>query len=347
MKKNRTPGNKEKVITKSRATGALLLAFLIGGLCGFMVDRYAPGNDPVSSPGIEIRPGGYEFINPLLECDMSQNAVEGKDLRVLKQKIKTAIENKKKEQGISHVSVYFRDLNNGPWIGVEEKAPFSPSSLLKVPLMIAILKDAETNPRILQQRLTYTDREDANAFENINPSKAIMRGKPYTVEELIHFTIVYSDNNAYLLLLKNFPQTKLIKVYSELGVEVPYDSKKEDFMSVKEYASFFRILFNASYLNREMSMKALKMLSVVDYKNGIIAGVPATVGVAHKFGERSLGVAGEIKQLHDCGIVYYPNHPYLLCVMTRGLSFPSLNETIKDISKLFYNELDAQYRSVL
>ena len=35
---------------------------------------------------------------------------------------------------------------------------FSPSSLLKVPLMIAMLKEAETKPGILQQRLTYLDQ---------------------------------------------------------------------------------------------------------------------------------------------------------------------------------------------
>ncbi len=31
----------------------------------------------------------------------------------------------------SHISVYFRDLNNGPWFGINEKEEFSPASLLK------------------------------------------------------------------------------------------------------------------------------------------------------------------------------------------------------------------------
>ena len=48
----------------------------------------------------ETRPGGYEFINPLLECEMPQDAVEGKDLRSLKQKIRAFVDEKKKQPGI-------------------------------------------------------------------------------------------------------------------------------------------------------------------------------------------------------------------------------------------------------
>ena len=71
--------------------------------------------------------------------------------------------------------------------------------------------------------------------------------------------------------------------------------------------------------------------------------MPPSIGVVHKFGERSLGPNGETKQLHDCGIVYYPNHPYLLCIMTRGTSFEPLRKTIAGTSQLFYAELDSQY----
>ncbi len=335
--------NKEKSGTwMPRPTTAFLVMFLFGIVCGIFIEKFLPGRE--SSAMIETRPGGYEFINPLLECDMAQDTIEGKDLLSLKQKVRALIDAKKRQPGISHVSLYYRDLNNGPWIGIDERASFSPSSLLKVPLMMAILKEAETNPRILQRKLTYLDPVDSNSFENIKPLKAVERGRSYTIDDLIYFTVVHSDNNAYLLLLKNFPQDKLIKVYTELGVDVPYDSKGEDFMTVKEYASFFRILFNASYLNREMSIKALKLLSAANYKGGIVAGVPSSVGVVHKFGERSLGPNAETKQLHDCGIVYYPDHPYLLCVMTRGSSFEPLNGIITEVSQLFYRELDNRYK---
>ena len=112
-------------------------------------------------------------------------------------------------------------------------------------------------------------------------------------------------------------------------------------MSVTDNASFFRILYNASYLTKDNSQKALDLLSKVDFTDGIRAGVPSSVKVANKFGEREVG---NIIQLHDCGIVYFKDHPYLLCIMSRGTDFTKLAASIKNISRLVYLEVNKQVR---
>ena len=62
--------------------------------------------------------------------------------------------------------------------------------------------------------------------------------------------------------------------------------------------------------------------------------------------EREIDISGaKTKQLHDCGIIYYPGNPYLLCVMTRGDSFGELSSTIRDISDIIYGVVnDAKRR---
>jgi hypothetical protein len=78
---------------------------------------------------------------------------------------------------------------------------------------------------------------------------------------------------------------------------------------------------------------------ITEFDQGIVAGVPKGVTIAHKFGERE--VVGEPeKQLHDCGIVYYPKHPYLICIMTRGSDFEKLAQGIRELSELVYKEID-------
>jgi hypothetical protein len=61
--------------------------------------------------------------------------------------------------------------------------------------------------------------------------------------------------------------------------------------------------------------------------------------VAHKFGIRD--IAGEQeKQFHDCGIVYYPKRPYLLCVMTRGNDIQQAIAFIREVSRRVYDQVD-------
>ena len=79
-----------------------------------------------------------------------------------------------------------------------------------------------------------------------------------------------------------------------------------------------------------MSEKALGLLQKSEFHKGLVAGVPSGTIVAHKFGERDGLTIGE-KQLHDCGIIYYPGNPYLLCVMTRGDNFDELAGVVFDV----------------
>lgn len=149
--------------------------------------------------------------------------------------------------------------------------------------------------------------------------------------------IVYSDNKAANALLNHIEASSLDSVYQNLGIEVPDIDENENFMSVRDYASFFRILYNASYLNHAMPEKALGILTKSQFNLGLTAGVPPQIEVAHKFGER---VLLDGRQLHDCGVVYKIDKPYLLCIMTRGNNFIGMSETIKAISETAYKEFE-------
>jgi hypothetical protein len=118
----------------------------------------------------------------------------------------------------------------------------------------------------------------------------------------------------------------------------------DEFLSVQTYESFFRILYNASYLSRNASNWALDILSKSEFETGLIAGVPQTIKVSHKFGEKSDARDGTV-QLHDCGIVYYPNKPYLLCVMTKGPNIQLLDNVIAEISRITFSEVDHQSKT--
>jgi len=238
-----------------------------------------------------------------------------------------------RDKKVSHVSIYLRDLNNGPWIGINENEKFSPASLMKVPILISYLKWTEDEPGLLDKKFKVTMTREETISQNISSPQQVVSGQEYSVKELLDYMILYSDNLAANTLLQNIDTRRLDETYVDLGVAIPDLNNPENFITVREYASFFRMLFNSSYLSRETSERALELLSRVSFDKGIVAGVPAYISVAHKFGERRLP---DSVQLHDCGIVYRSNSPYLLCIMTRGQNFSDMEAVIKELSSISF-----------
>lgn len=327
-----------------RSTGlAVTAAVLAGGLAGYWLrGTSSPPEDPAAHFEVRSQAPG-RLTNPLLECETTGAAVENKALQSFRKSVERQIAASVAAGEAEHASVYFRELNNGAWFSVNAKDFYVPGSLLKVPLMFALLHRAEDTPDLLTRKIAFTSADDWNRWELIKPSDPIQRGKKYSVEELVRRMIVHSDNNATALLAELLRPGEVDEVFRELGVGFHRSSDDDDLITVEEYASFFRILYNASFLNRSMSEKALRMLSEVEYSRGLRTGVPPQVPIAHKFGERIVGQdVPPQRQLHDCGIVYHPVRPYLVCIMTRGREFDGLHGVIADLSRVVYLEVDRQ-----
>lgn len=197
---------------------------------------------------------------------------------------------------------------------------------------MSVYSAAEDDPGFLQKRVAYPG---APSPEEHFKAPVIEAGTSYTVNELVRATLQNSDNNAAYLLAGLLGMESLDKSYSRLGIETP-TSGQDYTTTVRSYASFFRVLYTATYLDRNASEELLSILSETVFTQGIVAGVPKGIVVAHKFGERSLEDSSSV-QLHDCGIVYAPGNPYLLCVMMRGYDFDTLANSIAAVSSLVYS----------
>lgn len=293
-------------------------------------------------PNISLREHDikYKFIAPLLASADDKN--QSNQYGQLKDNMKSYFE-KNLSKG-EYASVYFRDLNKGQWIGINEEASYYPASLLKVVVMIAYFKKSELEPSLLEQQFEYRSHfKDAISqipFED--PSKLVV-GQSYSVNDLIHKMIVNSDNGAMAVLVDHLNDKFLNEVYTNLQLQSP-NGKDPYTISAKAYSLFFRILYNSTYINRELSEKALGILGAVHFNEGLVAGVPKDTSVAHKYGEYVIGSNYKINniELHDCGIVYLPGNPYFLCVMTHTPTLEKDQEIIKSISALTHSFITNQ-----
>ncbi len=289
--------------------------------------------------------GRYMYINPLIICDR-EGASESEISSLVNHNVHTYIDQKKSSGELRTASVYYRDIIDRNWTLIHGEEKFNPASLLKVPTMIAYYSLAEKDPSILSKRLTFRDTVDANDVQYFRASSKLKYGQSYSVDELIRMMIINSDNNAKNLLINSYDQDSLREAYRDLGVSLP-QIDKIDYFTAQEFAYFFRVLYNATYLSRTYSEKALELLSKTDFHDGLISTIPRDINVAQKFGERSVVDLSDpdatVRELHDCGVVYYPQHPYILCVMTKGKDFKVLSEIIGGVSKITYDTVKEYY----
>lgn len=281
----------------------------------------------------------YEFIRPDIGCDMGETS----RTKNLQNSVNDLIEQKINDKKAIKISVFYRGLNDGQWFGINENENFNPGSLLKLPLAIAYYKIAEVDNSILSQQFKYTKADSGMLYDIqvTKPPEELKKDGVYSAEELIERMMIYSDNEVLPILTNSIDKNFTDKVYVDMGVYVPTSNQMEkDFLSVKTYGAILRSLYNAGYLNQFYSNKLLNIMSQSAFATGIKAGVPKNIKVANKFGER-IFVDQNTKQiisseLHDCGIIYKKDSPYILCIMTSGSDQNELLKVISEISEKIY-----------
>lgn len=290
---------------------------------------------------IRLEDSKYKFINPSL------GSIQGQEEEVLKyfqteRKLKKEVEDFVFSNTKVETSVFFLNLKNSGYFSVNGKETFIPASLIKLPMLISYYKLNEDEDGLFNQKINYNG-DNFNSVKNLG-NGTIISGNTYTVRELMKEMIINSDNNALQLLYK-YKEDSLKSIFQDMKVPIPtndYEIATKDFLSVRDISRFLLVLYNSSYLNYEDSEEALKILSETTFKDGIVAGIPTDIVVSHKFGERTLKEKNILNnQLHDCGIVYHPQTPYIICIMTKGSDFDLQKLQIQEISRIIYNGIDA------
>lgn len=290
----------------------------------------------------QTRVSGTENPEPFLvprvvyAKEAGKNVLTTGERKDLQDEIKTLLAEKKQQGVLTDAGVYYRDLNRGPIVAINEDLKFAPASLLKLPLAIWFYYHASSTSDYLSQEIEYTGPPGIEETHYVSPEK-IQPGTVYSFQELISRMLMYSDNDATSILgqiagIKNTDQ-----VYKDLGLD-PVSDYSTYTTDVQAYAGFFRILYYGIYLDRTSSNTLLDILSKSIFTQGIVAGVPAGIPVSHKFGERPM--KGGLVQLHDCGIVYPPNKQnYILCIMTQGTSYDRQADFIAEVSRKVYSKV--------
>lgn len=288
----------------------------------------------------EIRGQSGGLTNPLLDCEVAEYR-RGRELRPFHREIEALVDRLIAEHEAERISLYFRDLDNGPFFGIRAEESFTGASLLKVPTVVATLLQAEDHPSLLGRTVRFEGYPNENSAGQYVPEQVLVRGRVYTVDELLRRAAAYSDNAAVGVLSQIVGPEYIDRVYRDLDIPAPPPGPPgARSITPLGFGRFFRVLYNASYLSRALSERALGYFAQSTFHDGLEAGVPPGTTVAHKFGIYSIPGRTQTAQLHDCGIVYRPGRPYFLCVMTEGRDADTLAAVIRQISQGVFLALD-------
>lgn len=336
------------MLTKKVPAYFVLLGFLFSFIIcfGFKVLDKSNSKEPEETTKIDTnsklscnlniaRLKGYRFIHPLLYAEPNCEAPE---LMSYKGQIEQIINSNKQNGNITSASVYIREFSQAEWVVINEDEKYSPGSLLKVPELIAYYKMEELNPGYLDKKITYDKKNTSDKIISFNDNH-IELGKSYTIRELLKYMIVYSDNEATMILNKLIDGNIFKRVFSDIGLREPDFKSPVYLMDVMDYSIFMKELYNSSYLNFKHSEECLELMSQAKFSEGLISGLPGGCDVVHKFGESG---TTDNPNFSESAIVYCGKKPYLLTVMTKGKDMKKLPKVISEISKKVYEVMSGR-----
>ena len=340
MFRNFFHSNKNQVIISGTLL-AILISASVSYFVGLKVQEEKYAHFLQGFRNIRENSDKYNFINPLIG-GASPPATDVGIFTDIKEDIVSYLADEEKKGNLYDYSFYFRDIGTSFWFGANEATTFFPASLFKLPIALAVYKEGENDPTFLKRIVVYTqDLSNANTSVQENSQTALVVGKTYSIEGLVEMMLTTSDNGAKDLLLGQLNKTYLNQLFEVVALIDPLTVRTYEISSQK-YALFLRVLYGSSYLNEEHSELILKILSKSTFDQGLIAGVPGNVPIAHKYGayEFEEEINGEkvlAQQLHDCGIVYHAEKPYIFCFMTKGKDAATLYQIISHMSKMIYD----------
>jgi len=277
----------------------------------------------------------YELISPdIAWMDIQTFLEHQKVLTVSFSDLKPQIQKILTENTSASYGVYIEDLTSGAWMGVNERDRFVPASLFKLPIMVGVLKKVERGELLLDEEIALKEGDLDNESGTLFQKGA---GYKITVKELIRKMIKESDNTAVKTLFHKLSVDEQVEAGIGVGLPLPTGEESQVMASPKDVSNMLRSLYFSTYLQRPFSEIALSILAETDFRSQLPKGLPAGIKIAHKVGFYENG-----EYIHDCGIVYLPLKPYIICVMSKDNTNEEADRVISSISKTVYDYMAAK-----
>lgn len=226
--------------------------------------------------------------------------------------------------------MYFEYLPTGTSININGLSEFHAASLFKTPVVMAYFRTRERLNKTDDPTVSLRPEDLDSQFGDLWKKGA---GYKIKLSEAVRLALEESDNTAARILVPFIGSVDFEAVYQGLDINLNVD-KSGAILTAKSYSSIFKALYFSSVLNKDDSQLVLNYMTKSKFPDKLQAGVPLNVTVSHKIGDFVDKDGNEA--FTDCGIVYVPRRPYLLCMVSRT-DEQTARGRMQDISKMIYD----------
>lgn len=247
--------------------------------------------------------------------------------------LRTQINNYLKDVNIES-STYIEYLPTGVSIRIGDNEQLVGASLMKVPVVMDLYKASEQQKINLDQEVLVEKTDLSSAFGELYKASD---GTKIKLKDAAMLTLTQSDNTALNIVLKHTQEKTNLEDRSLNFLDVEQTQSEDGnrlYISARSYSSFFKCLYLSCYLNYYNSNYLLELMTKTPFNDLLVAGVnDSSIPISHKIGTFNQEVTS------DCGIVYVPKRPYLICTMFKS-DKESAKKYIQDISRMTYNYIN-------
>ena len=235
------------------------------------------------------------------------------------------------------IAAYYQDLQSGHAWGWKSEDDFPAASVIKVPILLAVLRQAQRGVLSLDQKRAVSLKDHVGGagvlFE-------LHDGIEVSVADLGRLMIVVSDNVASNLLLELLGEGVLASLFQDLKMtgtvmgrrfmETPRPGH-DNRTTAMDMGLCLAALHRGEVLDRSHTSQALATLRRQQFREKIPLMLPPELSVAHKTGELE-GVR------HDVAVVEIPEKPYVLSLLTqKGGSSWQVDRCLAELSLAVYH----------
>jgi beta-lactamase class A len=295
---------------------------------------------------ISLKTVSRSLISLFLTCIVTglQALAQGEKLAAAETAIAARI-----AQSGADVGVYFKTLDGScEWVSRADDS-FHAASTMKIPVLIELFHQIKQGKLKLDDHLLIKNEFHSivdgslytlSAADDSEAELYKAEGQTRTLRELSNLMIIVSSNLATNLLVEKLGLENIRATVHDLGADgmkvlrgvedgKAFEKGLNNTTTARGLGILLQAIATGKTVDDASSQEMLAILERQKFNEGIPAGLPVGIRVAHK--------TGEITKIHHDAAIVFADRPFVLVILVRGLVEKKDSAALMaDISEKFY-----------